>query len=124
MIKLHSKTQSNPVGKPQKFVAVLKGDIEGINCTLKLEAETERDIMYKIPLIPKKELDVEILDLTSPLQEFDIVEKKSDSKYSSTVTLTKDHIPKLTELEKKLKAQAEEDEAFRSERKKRSEAQA
>lgn len=126
MLKLHSRTQSNPVGKPSKFVATFKGDIRGITATLKIEAETERDIMFKIPLVPKRELDVEIIDLNSALSDFqeDNVTCSNVTSKSGSVTLTKDHISKLTELEKKLKAQAEEDDSFRALRKKRAEAQA
>jgi hypothetical protein len=105
MLKLHSKTQSNPVGKPQKFVAVLKGDVQGITATLKLEAETERDIMYKIPLVPKKELEIEINDLNAPLDTFAL-----DKAATKELMAEKERFA--------------EDAAYRDERRRRAEAQA
>jgi hypothetical protein len=102
MLKLHSKTQSNPVGKPQKFVAVLKGDIQGITATLKLEAETERDIMYKIPLVPKKELEIEINDMNASLEEYQVMNLEAAHADNKRILEDKKHY-----TERKIRAEAQ-----------------
>lgn len=104
-IELKKKTMNDVVGEPSKFKAVFKGYYHDKPVTLTFEAETERDLSYVVPLIPGRNLDLEIKDPQASLDAFYIDEKK---------------VEKISAEAKRLV----EDEKFRAERKSRSEAQA
>jgi hypothetical protein len=107
-IELKKKTMNDTVGEPSKFKATFKGYYKDKPVSFTIEAETERDLSYIIPLVPGRGLDLEIKDPQATLDTYFIDEKK---------------IKQISaDAEKILK---EDDEAkFRAERRRRAEAQA
>lgn len=69
-IVLNGTSANDPVGKPSKFKAVFKGTYKELNVTLTVEAETERDIMRKIPIVPFKDLELIIKDPQTSFNQF------------------------------------------------------
>lgn len=69
-IELDSTSFNDHVGKPSKFKVIFKGTFQDLPVTLTVEAETERDIMRKIPLVPYKDLELIINDPQSSLDQF------------------------------------------------------
>lgn len=100
-IELEKKTMNDTVGKPSKFKATFRGWYRGVQCVLSFEAETERDLSYIVPLVPGRELELEIKDPQATLDTFFIDEKK---------------IEHISANAKKI---LEEEEKFRGERKRR-----
>jgi len=107
-IELEKKTMNDTVGKPSKFKATFRGYYKGVLCVLSFEAETERDLSYIVPLIPGRELELEIKDPQATLDTFFIDQQKIDQ----------------TEAEARRVLKEDEDEKFRAERKRRAEVQA
>jgi len=103
-IELEKKTMNDTVGKPSKFKATFRGYYHGVQCVLSFEAETERDLSYIIPLIPGRELELEIKDPQATLDVF-----FQDKEAAKAIMDVKERI-------------AEED-AYRDERRRRAEAQ-
>lgn len=97
-IELDNTSYNDHVGKPSKYKAVFKGTYKDLNVSLTVEAETERDIMRKIPLVPYKDLELIIKD---PQTNFD--------QYTSGES------PEL------ITPEAAQDEAYREERQRRME---
>lgn len=111
-IELEKKTMNDTVGKPSKFKATFRGYYHGVQCVLSFEAETEGDLSYIVPLIPGRELELEIRDPQATLDAFYVDEGKL---YLDTQKLEK----ASTEAKRVL-----EDSKFVAERKRRAEGQA
>ncbi|MDM7918427.1 MAG: hypothetical protein QUS12_04595 [Methanosarcina sp.] len=104
-IELEKKTMNDTVGKPSKFKATFRGYYQGVQCVLSFEAETERDLSYIVPLIPGRELELEIKDPQVTLDAFYVDEKKLEEVSADAKRIV-------------------EDEQFVAERRRRAEAQA
>lgn len=104
-IELEKKSLNDTVGKPSKFKATFRGYYHGVQCVLSFEAETERDLSYVIPLIPGRNLELEIRDPQATLDAFSMGEEL---------------VKEISENTKRVQEEAK----FRAERKKREEAQA
>lgn len=107
-IQLEKMTLNDTIGKPSKFKATFKGYYKGQLVSVNLEAETERDLSYIVPLIPGRELELEIKDPQATLDTFYIDEKKVEQIAANAERILKE----------------EEDEKFRAGRKRRAEAKA
>lgn len=106
-IELEKKTMNDTVGKPSKFKATFRGYYRGMQCVISFEAETERDLSYVVPLIPGRELELEIRDPQATLDTFFIDQKKIEQIEADAEKILRE----------------EEEEKFRAERKKRAEVQ-
>lgn len=107
-IELEKKTMNDVVGKPSKFKATFRGYYKGVQCVLSFEAETERGLSYIVPLVPGRELELEIKDPQATLDRYSFDEKKFQ--------LIEEDVERILK--------EDEEEKFRAERKKRAEAQA
>ncbi|AKB35592.1 hypothetical protein MSSAC_1002 [Methanosarcina siciliae C2J] len=103
-IQLEKMTLNDTIGKPSKFKATFKGYYKGQLASVTLEAETERDLSYIVPLIPGRELELEIKDPQATLDAF---------------TMGENLVKEFPSENKRV-----QDEKFRAERKKRAEAKA
>ncbi|AKB77960.1 hypothetical protein MSHOH_1477 [Methanosarcina horonobensis HB-1 = JCM 15518] len=105
-IELEKKSLNDTVGKPPKFKATFRGYYRGVQCVLSFEAETERDLSYIVPLIPGRNLELEIRDPQATLDAFSMGEELVEEISANT-------------------KRVQEEAKFRAERKKRAaEAQA
>lgn len=69
-IELDNTSYNDHVGKPSKFKAIFKGTYQDLNVSLTVEAETERDVMRKILLVPYKDLELIIKDPQTSFDQF------------------------------------------------------